>query len=457
MSGRTRGGARPAWCSLAAIGAALWALAGCSTHVEQTRAMRSALDEGRPDLAVEALDEQLGVGEAGGLPADLSGDAALLVLDRASVLLAMGKHPASQRDFEAADKAIDLLDLSSNAGDTIGKYIFSDSVGRYVAPPHEKLLLNTLNLVNYLETDELEGARVEARRLAVMRTYLAERQGRAADATLALSGFLAGLAYERSGDADEALRYYDEALEGGGFGWLRDPVRALLPLGNYRTPRLEAQAEGLPLLRPPAATGEGELVIVVGFGRVPHKIAVRLPIGLALTYFSSDIAPGNRAAASRLAAQGLVTWVNYPTLGPEQGGLSSPVATLDGRPVTLEQAIDVTAELRREWREAEGQIVASAITRMIARLAAGEGARTLAGRDTALGAVLSIGTQATLTALDRPDTRSWETLPARVAVARLRLPKGRHDLSLQARGATRTTALQIRAGGCQVVSLFALR
>ena len=74
-----------------------------------------------------------------------------------------------------------------------------------------------------------------------------------------------------------------------------------------------------------------------------------------------------------------------------------------------------------------------------------------------LGLVLSLGTQATLTALDTPDTRSWETLPARVAIARVRVPAGRHTVRIDARGVIRTAQVDVDKGGWSVVSLMGLR
>ena len=71
--------------------------------------------------------------------------------------------------------ALDALDLSHDATDSIGRWLFSDSAGRYVSPPHEKLLLNVFNMVNYLETGDLSGARIEARRMSVMARYLDDR------------------------------------------------------------------------------------------------------------------------------------------------------------------------------------------------------------------------------------------------------------------------------------------
>ncbi len=315
-------------------------------------------------------------------------------------------------------------------------------------------------MLNYLELSDLGNARVEARRLAVMQKYVADDLGEADNSVLGLGGFLAGLTFEESDQADEALRWYDEALRFTGFRALRDPVRLLLQRGQYRSPRLkqvEQVEPGGAASVPTVSSGEGEIVFVVGYGRVPHKIAERVPIGLALTWYSGALAPTDVAAANRLAAQGLVTWINFPTLGHEQGGYALPVASIDGSFVQLEEAVNVTHEVRAEWKKIEGKVIVSAITRMVARYAAGSLVGATAGHNDLLGALLSLGTQATLSALDTPDTRSWETLPARVAIARVRVPAGKHAIRLDARGVRRDVAVDVEKGGWKVVSLMALR
>ncbi|MGH7282652.1 MAG: hypothetical protein ACRELY_14085 [Polyangiaceae bacterium] len=433
---------------------------GCGGHTARTLAMRTALDAGDPHGAIAALDDELDVKSPKEMPKDIQGDNALLVLDRASIQQSIAQFQDSSRDFESADKAIDMLDLAHNAGDTIGQYVFSDSAGKYQAPPYEKLLINTLNMINYLERQDLNGAKIEARRLNVMQKYVADQLNEPKNSVLGLGGFLAGFAFEKSGDSDQALRYYDQALQFPGFDSLRGPVRAMLALSSYRTPRL-SEIEQDPMPPSEDSTNEGELVVVVGYGRVPHKISNRIPVGLALTLFASDINPNDASAANKLAAQGLVTWVNFPTMGDEQGEYASPNCSVDNRSIDLGSTTNVTHEVKMEWHKMEGKIVASAITRMIARALVGQGIQTATGRgDNAVGVIgliASLGTQATLTALDTPDTRSWETLPARVGVARIRVPAGRHTIRLDARGVSRTQVIDIPKGGWKVVSLMALR
>ena len=442
------------------IGAALIAggSLGCAGHEDRTRTALAALDRGAPREAVAALDAELGVGRPEDLP-KLRGDDALLLLDRATVQQGLDRFELSARDFGAADKAIDLLDLSRTGASDLGKYLFSDSAGPYKAPAYEKLLVNTINLVNYLALHDLTGAKVEARRLAVMQKYLREHEDESG--LVGLGSYLAGLAFEKSGDEGEALGYYDDALKHAQYRSLRDPLRALTR-GRPRSRGIDALVGGAGRLPPLDETGEAELVVVIGFGRVPQKEPVRLPIGLALTMVSDDLAAGDEARANTLAAKGLVTWVSYPVLRPGKGGYALPSFFLDGRGQSMEEAIDVEAAVVEAWHKKEKTIVLAAVTRMIARLVAGEIAEGVtsaaAGKNGGgLGLLVGLATTATMAALDTPDTRCWSTLPARIAIARLRVPAGKHEIRLGARGASKQVEVTLDRGGWALVPLMVLR
>jgi hypothetical protein len=417
--------------------------------------MRTALDAGHPREAIHFVNVELGVDKDSDQPRDISGDTALLVLDRGTIQQSLTQFKLSESDFQASDKAIDMLDLAHNAGDSIGEYVFSGSSSRYVAPPYEKLLINTLNLINYLETADLSGARVEARRMSVIHRYIKDDLKETNNSILGLGGYLAGFAHEKSGDADEALRYYDEALEYVPYASLAEPLRSLSAVGGYKSARItKAIAAGT---APAGSAKDGEILCVVGYGRVPHKIPQRVPIGLALTMVADDIHPNDARAANKLAAQGLVTWVNYPTLAPEQGSYALPTCSVDGTPMVMEEAVNVASAVRAQWRKVEGKIILSAITRLIARYGVGKGIEAAGGKDSPIALLASLGAQITLTVLDTPDTRSWETLPARVAIGRVRVAAGKHTVSASARGVSRQQPVQIDSDGWAVVSLQALR
>ncbi len=496
---------------------ALLTLVGCAGHSDRTLEARSALDAGRPKAALQLYNEQLEVKSEKEIPEDVGGDNTLLLLDRSMILQQLEKYELASRDLELADKEIELLDFSRNALDSIGKYMFSDDTGPYKAPPYEKLMINTMNMVNYLARGDLNGARIEARRLAVMQKYLKESEN-PAQAMMGPGSYLAGFTFEKSGKPDQALRYYDEALAFGNYQSLRDAVTRLSSLSGYSTPRLRKLISGEdptqaaldadqsvaiePVLAaslaatlaktndfelsfqaelpagteaaatgggasppvaddsgasasPPVADDSGEIFAIVNFGRVPAKFAKRIPIGLALTYASAWMSPTDHARANELALQGLVTWVNYPELGKPRGTYDTPGFGLDGDWQQLEGALAVDREVRSAYDHARGAIIAAAITRMISRVVAGNVAGKAAGDD-ALGLLLNLGTQATLTAVDTPDTRSWATLPARMAFGRVRVPPGKHRVLLQARGHKLSESVDVPANGFKVVAMTVL-
>ena len=136
-----------------------------------------------------------------------------------------------------------MLDLSRGAMSDIGKYLFSDDTGPYKAPTYEKLMINTMNLVNYLVAGDLNGARIEARRLAVMQKYIYRSRGHGASLT-GPGSYLAGFAFEKSDRPQEALRFYDEALQYGDYRSLREPVRRLAQKASYRSPRIRRILDG---------------------------------------------------------------------------------------------------------------------------------------------------------------------------------------------------------------------
>jgi hypothetical protein len=422
-------------------------LAGCASHSDRTLAIRTALDAGQPKQALTLLNEQLDVSSEKDLPEKTDGENTLFLLDRAMVLQALDSSELSSRDLEVADKQIDILDLSRNAVHDIGKYLFSDDTGPYKAPAYEKLLINTMNMLNYLVRGDLNGARVEARRLAVMQKYFADHPDEGGS-LLGPGSYLAGFTFEKSNKPDEALSYYDEALSSGAYGSLAGPVKRLFARGARRSPRLDAIAKSAP---DEPDGSQAEILVVIGYGRVPAKIARRVPIGLALTYASGALSPTDRNRANYLAAQGLVTWVNFPELGRSRGRFDTPGFLLNGSWVELEGALAVDVEAKNTWEKAKGAVVAAAITRMLTRVVAGEVARKTQ-KDGVVGALLSLGVQATLTATDTPDTRSWATLPARLVIGRVRVPAGVYDVELVARGKRKKKKLKLDPGGWAVLS-----
>lgn len=443
--------------SLAVCAAASLFAAGCAGHSDHTREARNALDRHDPKKALELYNKQLDVSSGSELPKKVDGDNAVLLLDRSQISAQLGSYKDTSQDLQTADKQVEMLDFSRSTLDEIGRYMFSDDTGPYKAKPFEKLLINTLNMVSYLARGELGGAKIEARRLAVMQKYLSQVEDDPAATLLGPGSYLAGFVFEQARDHDEALHYYDEALKFAQYDSLAEPIRREAEYSSYRSPRIT------PIVTAGKATpvdaNSGELLVVIEYGRVPALKAERVPIGLALTYAGVFMNPSQNQAARRMAGQGLVTWVNYPALESGPRSYGPPSVLVDQKAVNVDAITDVDGLVRAAYEKAKGPIIASALTRMITRGAIGAGAGVAAGRgsgESAIGMLVALGTQAALSAYDTPDTRSWATLPARIGLARMRLPAGRHSVRVAALGVSRERQVDVPAGGYAVVNLTEL-
>lgn len=428
---------------------------GCASYSDKVRDARAALDAGRPRDAIASFNKRLGVETERDLPEEIRGENVLYLLERSVALQSVGEYTLSSRDLEIADKQVEVLDFTHSTLDDISKFMFSDDSGPYQSPAYEKLMINTLNMINYLVRGDLNGSRVEARRLATMQQFINDTDPKHAGVG-ATGSYLAGFTFEKSREPSEALRFYDEALQHNTYDTLIDPVTQLAKADGYRTEQIKELLSRAPKNSPDPPADSAEILVVVGYGRVPAKIAARIPIGLALTLASGDLSPASRAQANKLAAQGLVTWINFPTL-PAPGPVRSvPVIQVDQQAIPPDGTVPVDQLAVEAWRETKGKMIASAITRVITRVVAGEVTKQATGGG-ALGFLASLGAQATLTATDTPDTRSWSTLPARLTVARIRVPAGKHVIDVAVSGERKQQTVELKPGGWAAVNLTVLR
>lgn len=421
--------------------AAAWVGLGCATYTDRMQAATAAVEAGAYADGLSALNKALRVDSEQELPERWRSNDPLTVLERGIVLQSLGRYAESSHDLQAADQEIELLDLRSGAVGALGKYLYSDAAGKYKAPPSERLALNAINLLNYLARSDLDGAAVEARRFQTQREFLANN-GIDAPGPASLGAYFAGVVFEKLGEGDRALRYYEEALAGAGpLESLREPVTRLAKSHPYRGPRIEALlAEGAPTGSTPgggstakpkkaASPAPGEILVVTSVGRVPHKVPERIPIGAAIgvagTILTDDLSVLEHSVFKVLV---------IPALKPVGSGLSSIAVAVDGAPANLELVSNLGAAVAQEYEANKPKIIAAGISRLVARAAVAEGAR-VAGNQAGnngnlIGALLGLATEAALVAADRPDTRSWTMLPGRVLATRIPVPAGAHTVEI---------------------------
>ena len=435
---------------------ALFCSGACATYSDRTAKARDAVTRGDLDGGVSEFNRLLDVKSSADLPDEWKKETALTVLERGTVLRAMQRYKDSARDFTAAEKELEFLDIAGNAGGKIGKYIYSDSAGKYKSSPTEKLALNAFNLLNYLSQGDLAGARVEAKRFTVMRRYLEDYMPDKAH--VGFGSYLAGFVYEKLGEPDNALRYYDEALAERDLQSLGEPIARMAARAGYRTERLESYMGRVGAVS--VTEDAAEIVCVVSLGRVPYKIPQRIPIGAAV-----GIAHAHFTGDPTLLEYGAFKVVVFPDLIAAETVYNEAAITIDGSNVPVEVATDIGAEIQREFEDLKPKIIGAALTRMIARAAAAEGARA-AGRqaDTGgavIGLVAALAVEGTMVALDKPDTRSWTLLPGQVLVSRTPVPPGKHEVEITVRGPagrqTHRTNVDVAKGGFAVVDVTTLR
>ena len=456
-------------------------LSGCGGYAATAEPIRTALSAGRPEKGLQKVNEALDVESEKEVPDDIEEETALLLCERGTILHGLENFDFSSRDYELAEKHLELLDLQNDTAGDIGKWLFSDDATVYKAPAYEKLLLNTMNMLNYLARSDLEGARVEARRMTTIQKYLDNEESEQAS-LIGLGSYLAGFTFEMSGRAEDAMRYYDEALKYDDYPTLYLAVKSLADQTGYRTKRIDAVLKKMNWQQAPPASAEtapesaesekpakGTLLVISETGLVPHKEAMRIPIGAALVIAAHVVhGPGltgpNRSKANRLAAKGLLKWINFPVLKNTRHSFSNATVGVDGEKIHTDLGLNVAQKVKQAWDSIKGTLMVAAIVRMIARALIAEGTEA-AGKGAGAGGVggllMGLAVEGALTAADTPDTRSWVTLPAKIFVTRAEMVPGEHTVTiiLSGKGGTKTITKKINmpAGGFVVLPVSALR
>lgn len=439
------------------------ALVGCGGYASTSEAFRRSLTAGQPGDALTRVNEALEVQRAEDLPSEPGPDTPLLLLERGTILQALGRNELSARDFKLADKNLDVLDLTGDTAGEISKYLFSDDATVYKAPPYEKLLLNTVNMLNFLVLGDASGAKVEARRMLINRKFL-EKEAGEAQSMMAFGSYLSGFAFEVAGESGPAMRHYGDAYDAGGLPGLEPAVRRLAARTGAGDKRL-AEWTDEPGPAPEDTAKTGELLVIVQTGMAPYLQPERLPIGAAIVAGSDPgpgarLTPAERSRAQTFAAKGVLKWVQYPRLTRSSGGGGTVAVHIGEHPWQSASALDVENRTIAHYERNKGTLIAASLTRLLTRAVAGELTQAVAksaSGDNIVGLLAGLAVEGAMTAADTPDTRSWVTLPARFHIARGRLPAGEHSISVRYRGQTRTRTVKLEPGGWAVVNFSDLR
>jgi len=416
------------WRGLLALGMAL-CVSGCAAVRSYDAELHGTLDRaagGNVEGAIKLLDAS-----------NPDKKSLLYQLELGMLQRLGGNYGESQKAWGGASAGIDAARAASLLGDaaqlagSAASYMISDKLRPYRAHDYEQVMLLTYMALNYLALGDYESARVaikqthereaeiaeeRARQLAAVEEEAKKRGARANYKELngypvetidnpevnalknsyqsALSHYLAGFVYEALGEPSLAAPGYRLANE--------------LQPGQ---PLLEEALAGLDARVAAPDDGKTDVLMIVGSGAAP---------ALQSRQFTTPIFINNKLILIPAAFPVMVS-----------GGMPSsrPQLALDGKALALAPLTSIDLMARRSLQDDMPGIMLRAAIRSTTSAAlqynAQHGDRQNSGA-ALVSALLAVGT----VALNSADDRTWRALPAEISIARLRLPRGVHNVTL---------------------------
>jgi uncharacterized protein len=340
----------------------------------------------------------------------------LLYLMERGVLLHLAQQFRESNDaLEEADRLAEELFTRSLSAESLS-FVSSDRLIPYAGEDYESAYIHYYKARNYLALEELNSARVEARKIDEKLNRLADlHEGRNVFRESAFLRLLTGFIYEAIGDWNDAyiayyksLGHYREYEKKYGVGipavlW----GRLLLAAHHtgfkeeYDSHLADARAAGLD-----PVVAEGMIAVIIDHGFIAVKREVFLvfptpqgfPVKLALPEFQSRAAPA--AEPVEVSMDGLA-WI------------------------PAERVEDVGAIARQSLEDKKGRVVAKMITRAVAKQLAARKA------EKELGPAAGLLAQVTALVTEQADLRSWTMLPEQVLMAVIPAEPGRHHVEIR--------------------------
>jgi uncharacterized protein len=380
---------------------------GCAgDYIARTRGYRQAYESYRYPEAEQGFANEVASGP------DI--DRLLALMDEGMVLHAAGKLEESIKVLAQADKLSQQLDFTSVSEEA--KVLISSERERvYRGEDFEKLMISTLQALNYAQLAKDEDALVEVRRVNQrMQTMISDEKKPYEQ--LAVARYLAAVLWEDQGHADDAFIDYAAANKlTGDLGSLAEPL-VRLAKETQREQALQELRRQYPWAQArPLGPDEGQILVLLEAGKVPEKTT------------------GNRNGGPSIGI------IAVPVFRDRPWPRDSQVALDGGPPVrpTTVTSLEQVAKIHLDHR------MDSLIARQAGALALRAGIAAGAGAATKSEAV-GILTFLALSAVNQPDLRSWMSLPAEFQLVRFRVPAGAHRLAVIAGGGLRELEIQVR-------------
>jgi uncharacterized protein len=402
-----------------ALGALALLLTGCAgDYIARTAGYRHAYEAYQYPPAIQGFANEVQSGP--------QIDRLLALMDQGMVLHAAGKFEESIKVLAEADKLSERLDFTSVSEEA--KVLLSSERERaYRGEDFEKLMISTLQALNYAQLGKDEDALVEVRRVNERMQRMINEEKKPYE-QLAVARYLTGVLWEDQGHADDAfIDYYAANKLAGDLGSLAEPL-VRLAKETGRDEAFRQLRKQYPWVQPqPLARDEGQILVVLEAGKVPVKTN------------------GTRSGGPKAEVIAVPVFRDRPWIRDSQVVLDGDANTAV-RPTTV-TSLEQVAKIHLDHR------VDGLIARQFGALAIRTGAAVGVGQATGSEA-LGLITFLALSYVNQPDLRSWMSLPAEFQLARFRVPAGVHRLSVVAGGGAREIQVDVQP---RRVTLIVLR
>ena len=428
-------------------------LAGCGPSVNRYLLIDASLrvhDAKGADAIVKKAEKEYG-----------GGSRVLYGMDRGMTLQLVGDYQQSNAVLELAEEELDRL-YTQKIRTQAFAFMTNDTALPYEGDPYEQVLINVLKALNYAVLGQWQDALVEARRIDHRLNVLSDRtQEKHVYRDDGFARYLSGILYESTGDVNNAFIAYRKAYEtfDATRAWSHTSVPSQLKEDVLRTSEAMHFTQELAEYRRlfPDTKWEtnqslqqlAQVVVISYNGRAPRKEDqfLDLPISLnalQLVLLNRGIVQQNRGSNRAMdtvlyGLNGRVVRVALPRLIPQKTQVAVDMVSLipdNGMQVTVNTELvhNVTALAEKALSERMAGITAKALARAATKFAFAEGvtrgAQHAAGKDAApwVGLLVGLLTKGLAVASEEADTRSWQTLPDEIHLARVWVPPGRYQV-----------------------------
>lgn len=360
----------------------------------------------------------------------------------------LGEQDSSNTYFFRAERKIDELFTKSISQQALS-FIINDNIIPYDGEDFEKVMVNVFLALNFAQKGDFDGALVEARKVDIkLREYARQYDDKNTYREDAFIRYITGALYESSGEVNDAFiayrnayRTYERYRQQYGVnapGFLLDDIVRTATLMDFTEEREEfEQLGGKPYDRT-MRFEEGTILVITYVGHAPKKEQIRPSVSIPDT---AGILHTFQIALPKFVPR---------YFGGREYSIEAVSAT-DSLSAVPEVAQDITAIASKALDERLAMIYLKSGGRAVLKFLAAEKAKSeLKKNESKLANIFgSIAIDLLIGATEQADTRSWQTLPAQIHLARIQTKPGAYTLRVKSSDglfAVRGLSVNVRAG-----------